>query len=50
MEAIKRPTAKWRDKLERIRWSKRIGVMGFLFFLGKGLFWLAMLSVPWWFQ
>jgi len=24
--------------------------MGFLFFLGKGLFWLAMLIVPWWFH
>jgi len=26
-----------------IRWFKRIGVLGFLFFLAKGLVWIAIL-------
>jgi|GEM_PF-971829 len=26
-----------------IRWFKRLGVAGFLFFLGKGLIWIAVL-------
>jgi hypothetical protein len=29
-------------------WSKRIGVAGFLFFLGKGLLWVSMLAAAWW--
>jgi hypothetical protein len=30
-----------------IQWSKRFGLAGFLFFLGKGLFWLAVLAGAW---
>jgi hypothetical protein len=29
---------------KRIRWSKRIGLVAFLFFLVKGLLWLAMFA------
>ena len=32
----------------KIGWCKRIGLLGFLFFLGKGLFWIAMLAITWW--
>ncbi len=27
------------------RWTKRVGAIAFLFFLGKGLVWLAALGV-----
>jgi hypothetical protein len=29
-------------KAKMIRWFKRLGVAGFLFFLGKGLIWIAV--------
>ena len=32
----------------RIGWPKRIGLVAFLFFLGKGLLWLAMFAVAAW--
>ncbi len=43
-----RHAAKWRDMQEKIRWSRRLGLVGFIFFLGKGLFWLAMFAAAWW--
>ncbi len=27
------------------KWTKRAGIIAFLFFLGKGLFWLGLLAV-----
>ncbi len=36
------------DMRKRIRWFKRIGLVAFLFFLGKGLLWLAMFAVAAW--
>jgi hypothetical protein len=40
-------TANRPDRPGTVRWSTRLGVIGFMFFLGKGLFWLAMLGVAW---
>jgi hypothetical protein len=31
----------------RSSWSKRFALAGFLFFLGKGLLWLAVLAAAW---
>jgi len=36
------------DMRKRIRWPKRIGLVAFLFFLGKGLLWLTMFAVAAW--
>jgi hypothetical protein len=36
------------DVRNGLKWSKRLGVLGFLFFLAKGLLWLAMLAAAWW--
>lgn len=36
------------DVRNGLKWPKRLGVVGFLFFFGKGLLWLAMLAVAWW--
>jgi hypothetical protein len=30
-----------------LSWSKRFGLAGFLFFLCKGLLWLAVLAAAW---
>ena len=30
-----------------LRWSRRIGLVGFMFFLVKGLLWLGMVAVAW---
>jgi hypothetical protein len=32
------------DLRKRIRWSKRVGLVAFLFLLGKGLLWLAIFA------
>ena len=32
---------------QTLSWSKRLGLAGFLFFLGKGLLWLAVLAAAW---
>jgi len=29
-------------------WLRRLGFVGFLFFLCKGLLWLVMLAIAWW--
>jgi len=29
-------------------WLRRLGFVGFLFFLCKGLLWLVMLTMAWW--
>jgi hypothetical protein len=31
----------------KIKWLKRIGIIGFLFFLIKGFAWLAILFLAW---
>ena len=31
-----------------IKWIKRLGLLGFVFFLGKGLFWVGLLVAAWW--
>ncbi|HTG13889.1 MAG TPA: hypothetical protein VK747_01335 [Blastocatellia bacterium] len=30
-----------------IRWSRQIGLVGFMFFLVKGLLWVGMVAVAW---
>jgi hypothetical protein len=32
----------------RLPWSKRLAIAGFLFFLCKGLLWLAVFVAAWW--
>nr|WP_294861625.1 hypothetical protein [uncultured Fluviicola sp.] len=34
-------------KLKRKKWLKRVGVAGFLFFLIKGLAWIAVVLFAW---
>jgi hypothetical protein len=31
----------------KIKWLKRIGIIGFIFFLIKGLIWIAILVLTW---
>ncbi|HEV7701557.1 MAG TPA: hypothetical protein VGO43_15105 [Pyrinomonadaceae bacterium] len=30
------------------RWTKRAGIIAFVFFLGKGLLWLGLAVSAWW--
>ena len=32
-----------KNQSKKISWSKKLGIVGFLFFLLKGLFWLSLL-------
>ncbi len=32
-----------KNQSKKISWSKKLGILGFLFFLLKGLFWLSLL-------
>ncbi len=38
-----------KPKNKIVLWLKRIGILGFLFFLGKGLLWLALPTILIWF-
>ena len=46
--AASRSVPKFAMTSSRLSWSKRFAIAGFLFFLCKGLLWLALFVAAWW--